>query len=161
MKFFEDIEIGVEEHLGAYTFTAEEIKAFAAKFDPQPFHMDEEAARQSSFGGLCASGWHTAAIWMKVMIAYRKRQMEETTENGDNGHRGPSPGFEDMKWLKPVYAGDTVSYTAKVVSKRPLATRAGWGLVSHDSAGVNQHGETVFSFRSHVLVGCRSAVAAG
>ncbi len=62
MRFFEDIEIGVTEQLGSYTFTAEEIKRFAAKYDPQPFHMDEKAAAESHFGALCASGWHTAAV---------------------------------------------------------------------------------------------------
>ena len=155
MKFFEDIETGVEEPVGSYTFTTQEIKAFAAKFDPQPFHMDEEAARRSHFGRLCASGWHTAAVWMKLMIAYRASQIEEAM-NGERGHLGPSPGFEDLRWIKPVYAGDTISYTSMIEDKRLLATRPGWGMVSHVNWGVNQNGEKVFSFRSRVLVGTRA-----
>lgn len=159
MRFFEDIEVGSEEQIGAYTFTAEEIKRYAAKYDPQPFHVDEEAARQSHFGALCASGWHTAAIWMKLMIAHRAKEILETM-NGDASHMGPSPGFDDMRWIRPVYVGDTISYTSRITDKRLLTSRPGWGLVMHENSGVNQKGEQVFSFRSSVLVGLRGAAAA-
>ncbi|AXS41458.1 MaoC family dehydratase [Breoghania sp. L-A4] len=159
MRFFEDIEIGSEEALGSHTFTADEIKAYAAKFDPQPFHLDEEAAAKSHFGGLCASGWHTAAIWMKLMIAHRKRLIEENPPEAGarQAPLGPSPGFDDMKWLKPVYVGDTVRYSTRVASKRRLSSRPGWGLVSAANAGINQNGDTVFTFTSHVLVGLRGS----
>ncbi len=154
MRFFEDIEIGTEEPLGSHTFTADEIKAYAARFDPQPFHLDEEAAARSHYGRLCASGWHTAAVWMKLMIAHSKRQLDENPpEPGvDHAPLGPSPGFDDLKWLKPVFAGDTISYSTRLTSKRRLGSRPGWGLVSANNAGVNQNGETVFSFTSRVLV---------
>lgn len=156
MRFFEDIEIGVQEHIGEFTFTAEEVKAYARKFDPQPFHIDEEAAKRSHFGALCASGWHTAAVWMKLMIAHRKRQIAAmAAENVPRAPLGPSPGFNDMKWLKPVFAGDTISYSSCISAKRLLNSRPGWGLVSATNGGVNQHGEEVFSFTSHVLVGLR------
>lgn len=157
MRFFEDIEIGTEEAIGSYLFTADEIKRFAAKFDPQPFHTDEEAAKQSHFGALCASGWHTAAIWMKLMIAHRKRELVATqAEDQQQAPLGPSPGFDNMKWLKPVYVGDTISYSTQVSAKRKLSSRPGWGLVSANNAGVNQDGDVVFTFTSHVLVGLRA-----
>lgn len=156
MRFFEDIGIGAVEALGSYTFTTEEIKRYANQFDPQPFHVDEEAAKASHFGALCASGWHTAAIWMKLMIAHRKREMEATRNaDGPQAPLGPSPGFDDMKWLKPVYTGDTITYSSRISAKRTLGSRPGWGLVSQHNEGVNQNGEIVFSFTGHVLVGLR------
>lgn len=156
MRFFEDIEIGSKEDLGDYLFEAEDIKAYARQFDPQPFHMDEQAAEASHFGRLCASGWHTAAVWMKLMIAHRRKLAAATQDDaGPRAPLGPSPGFDDMKWLKPVYAGDTIAYSSTVAAKRKLNSRPGWGLVSAHNEGVNQHGEVVFSFTSHVLVGMR------
>ncbi|WP_319775422.1 MaoC family dehydratase [Breoghania sp.] len=154
MRHFEDIELGVETQIGAHTFTAEEIKAFAAKYDPQSFHTDEEAAARSQFGALCASGWHTAAIWMKLVLEKRNREFAEDPDR-DGSHMGPSPGFENMKWTRPVYVGDTISYSTKPVSKELLPKRPGWGIVTSENAGVNQHGERVFEFTARVLVGCR------
>ncbi len=153
MKHYEEIEIGVEAQLGSHTFTADEIKKFAAKYDPQPFHMNEEAAARSQFGALCASGWHTAAIWMQLMIEYRKRLLaEDPTQNSD--HMGPSPGFQNMKWTKPVFVGDTITYSTKPIAKELAPKRPGWGFVTSENAGVNQHGERIFEFTSRVLVGC-------
>ena len=103
MKFFEDIRVGEVSELGRHTFTAEDIKAFAARFDPQPFHLDEAAAARSHFGRLCASGWHTACVWMRLMIAYRRREDEELRARGEAvGRLGPSPGFRDLAGLPPV-----------------------------------------------------------
>lgn len=156
MRFFEDVVIGEAEAIGSHTFTAEEIVAYAAEFDPQPFHMDEQAAKDSHFGALCASGWHTAAVWMKTMLAYRRKRLEEAGQTDARGAPvGPSPGFDDMKWIKPVYAGDTINFTARICAKRKLSSRPGWGLVSQHNEGHNQNGDLVFSFTSHVLVGLR------
>jgi acyl dehydratase len=156
MKFFEDIRVGEITNLGRHTFTADDIKAFAARFDPQPFHLDEAAATRSHFSRLCASGWHTACVWMRLMVNCRRREDEELRSRGEPvAQLGPSPGFRDLKWPKPVYAGDTISYATEVVEIRPLARRPGWGIIFVRSTGVNQHGEPVLSFLSTVFVECR------
>lgn len=156
--YFEDLEIGDRQVLGSHTFTAEEIKTFAAAYDPQDFHLDEEAGKRSHFGGLCASGWHTGAMWMAQMIEYRKRVAAQAQAAGvPVPQLGPSPGFRDLRWLKPVYAGDTITYSSALTAKRPTASRPGWGLVMHHNEGVNQHGDVVFSFEGSVFWPMRPA----
>lgn len=145
MIWFEDIEIGARQEIGSYTFTAEEIKRFAAKYDPQPFHLDEEAAKNSHFGALAASGWHTASVFMKL----QSRRINEA--GADVSKAGPSPGFKNLRWLKPVLAGDTLTYSSEILSKRELATRPQWGIVFLQITAVNQHGERVFEFESSIL----------
>jgi acyl dehydratase len=153
MKFFEDIEVGETSALGRYTFTAENIKAFAGRFDPQPFHLDEAAAARSHFGRLCASGWHTACVWMRLMIDYRRREDEGRRARGEAvAERGPPPGFRGLNWLKPVYVGDTISYATEVVDTRVLNSRPNWGIIFMRNSGVNQHGEPVISFVSSAFV---------
>ncbi|WP_186419558.1 MaoC family dehydratase [Bosea sp. CS1GBMeth4] len=154
-RFFEDLVIGQTHELGSLVFTPEEIVAFARSFDPQPFHMDEEAARRSSFGGLCASGWHTAAGWMAAMVSHRRRQ-EAALAPGAAPRLGPSPGFKNLRWLKPVYAGDRITYYSAVADKRPSFSRPEWGLFFHHNTGVNQKGETVLSFDGCVFIERRS-----
>jgi len=157
MKFFEDIRVGDIDVLGRVTFTADDIKTFAQRFDPQPFHVDEEAAARSHFGALCASGWHTAAAWMRLLADNRRRQVEAARARGAPvPHHGPALGFRDLKWLKPVYAGDTIDYSVEVVETRISNSRPGTGLVSTLATGVNQSGERVISFVSTVLVQRRS-----
>lgn len=147
MKYFEDIAVGEALQLGAHTFTADTIKAFATRFDPQPFHLDEAAAARSHFGALCASGWHTVAMWMRLRIDQERRDEEERRARGEPSARlGPSPGFRELKWLRPVFAGDTISYATEVIEKRPLDTRPGWGMISSRCTGTNQHGDLVLSF---------------
>jgi acyl dehydratase len=141
---FDDLAIDTTTPLGSFHFTAPDIVAFARAFDPQRFHIDEAAAQASLFGGLCASGWHTGAVWMKLMVESRRRAMAVM---GDAMPRlGSSPGFRAMKWLKPVFAGDTITYTTTVSDKRPSRSRPGWGLVFHRNTGRNQRGEMVFMF---------------
>ena len=141
--WFEDIEIGVKRDLGIYTFTEEEIVAFARKYDPQAFHIDPEAAKHSIFGGLIASGWHTAAIWMKLALRDR-----ENAKSGSNPlqRSGVSPGFEDMRWLKPVRPGMTLRYSSEVVEKIELRSRPDLGLVKSRNEARDENGELVFSF---------------
>ena len=110
MRFFEDLEIGQRREIGSFTFTAESIKKFAAQFDPQRFHLDEEEGRKSLFGGLAASGWHVGSVCMKLLVANGQRQMQEAAARGEKiAVWGPSPGFRDLRWIKPVLAGDTIS----------------------------------------------------
>jgi acyl dehydratase len=153
MKYFEDINVGDRFALGRHTFAAADIKAFATRFDPQPFHVDEEAAQRSHFGALVASGWHTAAIWMRLMVAYRRNEMEVARARGEPvAAMGPALGFRDLRWPKPVYAGDTIEYISEVVEKRPSESRPGLGLLSILSTGANQSGEMVISFVSTTFV---------
>jgi acyl dehydratase len=153
MKFFEDIPIGERYRLGSHLFTAEEIKRFAGAFDPQPFHTDEEQAEKSHFGGLCASGWHTMAVWMKLNVREQQRLGSDLKSAGTPIARvGPSPGFDDLRWLKPVYAGDTITFETEVTAKKASRSRPGWGLLTMLSTGRNQEGETVISFIGHVFV---------
>ena len=158
-RFFEEIEVGESHELGSLAFPEREIVAFARAFDPQPFHMDAEAARASAFGGLCASGWHTAAGWMATMVVHRRRQEAAYAvafAGQDAPRLGPSPGFRNMRWLKPVFVGDRITYRSTVIDKRVSASRPQWGLFFHRNSGVNQNGEEVFGFDGCVFVERRS-----
>jgi acyl dehydratase len=147
MPYFEDIKIGDRRPIGSFTFTTENIKAFARQFDPQPFHLDEEAGRKSIFGGLAASGWQVSAVCMKLLVGSFQREVEERAARGEPPIvNGPSPGFKELKWIKPVLAGDTVTYDSEIVAMRPLESRPEWGLVNFFNTGTNQRGERVYSF---------------
>jgi acyl dehydratase len=142
--YWEDIELGVKRELGSYTFTEDEITRFARKYDPQPFHIDKDAAKHSIFGGLIASGWHTAAIWMKLAIENRKRDGEDGKTRMQRS--GVSPGFEDLKWLKPVRPGMTLTYTSETSEKIELRSRPKLGLLKTRNEARDETGELVFSF---------------
>ncbi|MBO4226901.1 MaoC family dehydratase [Bradyrhizobium neotropicale] len=158
MRFFEDIEIGARRELGSFNFTAEDIKRFAAQFDPQRFHLDEEEGRKSLFGGLAASGWHVASVCMKLLVADGKRLAQEMAARGDEvAVWGPSPGFRELRWIKPVLAGDTISYANVVETKRTSEKRPEWGILQGRNTGTNQHGELVFSFLATAFVPRRKA----
>ncbi|MYZ46745.1 MaoC family dehydratase [Propylenella binzhouense] len=158
MRYFEDLTVGTVWPLGTHTFTAEDIKRFATAFDPQPFHVDEAAAERSHFGRLCASGWHTVSIWMRLNVLNMQRMAQEMQAAGEPlARKGPSPGFEDLKWLKPVHAGDAVTYETEIAARRPSRSRPGWGLVTLRNSGRNQRGELVLTFQSHVFVEMRAA----
>src|SRR2546421_10587760 len=102
MGFFEEMAIGARREIGSFTFTAELIKRFAAQFDPQPFHLDEEAGRRSLFGGLAASGWHVGSVCMKLLVADGQRRAAEAAARGEAGAGwGPSPGFPGLRWVRP------------------------------------------------------------
>jgi acyl dehydratase len=153
MQFFEDIEIGQRRELGSFTFTAELIKRFAAQFDPQRFHLDEEEGRKSLFGGLAASGWHVGSVCMKLLVADGQRQAEEAAARGEKvAIWGPSPGFRELRWIKPVLAGDTIHFAGEIVSKRSSETRPEWGIVQGRHTGTNQHGELVYSLLATAFV---------
>ncbi|MCX2725861.1 MaoC family dehydratase [Roseibium salinum] len=151
--FFEDIGIGDTLELGEHTFTKDEIIRFAEKYDPQPFHLSEEEAAKTHFRHLCASGWHTASIFMKLWVTAHQKQNEEVSRQGRTPARlGPSPGFEDLKWLKPVYVADTLRYKRVVTGKTESRSRPDWGLVHSDMLAHNQKDELVFSFKGTVFV---------
>lgn len=152
MKFIELYPADMKLELGTVHFSAESIIRYATKFDPQPFHLDADAARNSVFEGLCASGWQTSASWMKCFLAYWGKEVRRMTSEGIQPPKlGPSPGFRNLKWLRPVYAGDDVTYFATMMSARPLASRPGTFLNTTFNEGVNQHGDAVVRFESNVL----------
>jgi acyl dehydratase len=153
MRFFEDIEVGQRRELGSFTFTAGLIKTFARQFDPQRFHLDEEEGRKSLFGGLAASGWHVGSVCMKLLVADGQRQAREAAARGETvAVWGPSPGFRELRWLKPVLAGDTISFASEVESLRPSSKRPEWGILEARNSGVNQRGEPVFSLLATAFV---------
>jgi len=146
MRFFEDMEIGQRRKIGSFTFTAEAIKKFAAQFDPQRFHLDEEEGRKSLFGGLAASGWHVGSVCMKLLVADAERQAREAAARGDEvAVWGPSPGFRELRWIRPVLAGDTVTFASEVLSLRNSKSRPAWGILEARNTGTNQKGELAFS----------------
>ena len=145
MIWWEDFKVGERSEMGRHTFGADEIVTFARQFDPQPFHTDPQAARESAFGGLIASGWHTCAVGMRLMV---DQYIGRTVSLG-------SPGIEDIRWLRPVRAGDTLTYSRTVTASRASATRAGVGLVKHRWEAVNQAGETVLTMEGWGMYGRR------
>lgn len=139
--------------LGSHTFGAEEIKAFAKKFDPQPFHVDEQAAQGSVFGSLCASGWHTASMWMRYNLqANEKDGGRPWNGPGPRPEFGPSPGFRNLKWLRPVYAGETITFIRRVSGHRAMSSRPGWRVVTIDCGALDAAGKPVLEFESSVLL---------
>ena len=153
MRFFEDMEIGVRRDVGSFTFTAEAIMTFAAQFDPQAFHLDEEAGRNSLFGGLAASGWHVGSACMKLMVADGQRLSREAAARGEEiAVWGPSPGFRELRWIKPVLAGDTISFSSVIESKRMSEKRPEWGILQARTSGINQRGEAVYSLLATAFV---------
>jgi acyl dehydratase len=150
--YFEDRQIGEIADMGSHTFTREEIVAFAREFDPQPFHLDEAAAKVSLFGALCASGWHTAAIGIRHISRARHLGNEAA---GARGVRlpayGPSPGCRDLRWPRPVYVGDTLEYRGRLVRKIDLKSRPDRGILATEVQARNQKGEIVFAVTSQIL----------
>lgn len=140
--WFEDIEIGAKRDLGSYTFTEAEMIAFAKKYDPQPIHIDPQAAKKTLYGGLIASGWHTAAVWMKLAVGSRMMEAGDKKLN----RAGVSPGFEDMRWVKPVRPGDTLHFSTEVVGKVDLKSRPTLGLVKSLNEARDAKGELYMSF---------------
>jgi acyl dehydratase len=160
MIYFEDAQMGGRRKLGSFTFTADAIRAFAREYDPQAFHLDEEAGRKSIFGGLAASGWHTASIYMKLLVADLQRERARMIAAGEPvAPSGPSPGFKNLKWPRPVLAGDTVTYYYEATGKRLLASRPGWGIVFGTTTAVNHRDEMVLFFENSVFLPCRDAGA--
>jgi len=145
---FENMPVGTETALGSHTFSKESMLSFAARFNPQYFHADEAAATASLYGGLIASGWHTAAVWNRLFVT-RRHDLATTVPSApdrDQSTRfGPSTTVLDMKWPNPVRPGDTISYRTRIVEKSESADFPAWGLVTSLNEGVNQRNEMVLS----------------
>ncbi len=150
LRAFEDFTEGLEIALGPYEVTKEEVIEFAHEFDPQPFHLDEEAAKASMLGGLSASGWHTCAMMMRMMAdAY---VLDSTSQGG--------PGVDFVKWRRPVRPGDTLSGTARVLSTRLSAKRPTIGLARISTELRNGRYETVLESEHTLFLLTREAAAA-
>jgi acyl dehydratase len=153
MSFFEDIKVGQRREVGSFTFTAEDIKRFARQFDPQRFHLDEAEGKKSLFGGLAASGWHVGSVCMKLLVADGQRRSAEAAARGEKlAVWGPSPGFRELRWLKPVLAGDTISFASEIEQLRVSDKRPEWGILQARNTGTNQRGELAFSLLATAFV---------
>ncbi|MGB6118790.1 MAG: MaoC family dehydratase [Mesorhizobium sp.] len=152
MNLEQYFRVGETITIGSHTFQPDEIIAFAKKFDPQPFHLSEDLAKNSVFGALCASGWHTASTWMKYNV--RAGLFAGDTWGGDGPAPavGASPGFKNLKWLKPVFAGETITYTRQVTSVRPSASRPGFYVMTIVGEGHDSKGDKVIEFENGVVV---------
>ena len=135
LLYWEDFPIGDTMEMGSQTFTEAEIIDFARQFDPQPFHVDPAAARNSFFKGLIASGWHTCAIAMRLMV---DKYVARSASLG-------SPGLDNIRWLAPVRAGDVISYRRTTTAARPSESKPGIGLVHSRWEATNQRGEKVMT----------------
>ena len=131
--YFEDFEVGKTIEVGSRTVTEEEIISFAKQFDPQPFHIDPDAAALSMYGGIIASGWHTCAMIMRLMV---DGFLSSAASLG-------SPGVDEIRWLKPVRGGDTLTVTTTALESRPSTSKADRGVVVTMWQAKNQHGELV------------------
>lgn len=143
MIYFEDMEVGSERVFGSYDVTREEVIEFARKYDPQPFHLSDEAAAKTHFGRIAASGWHTCAMTMAVVA----RAVVEDNQAGLG-----SPGVDELRWLKPVYPGDRITVVGKVVDKTPSRSKPDIGSVRTETTVTNQDDAPVMRFTSIVLM---------
>ncbi|MBV9135327.1 MAG: MaoC family dehydratase [Chloroflexi bacterium] len=134
-RYYEDFVEGEVVDLGAFSLNADEIVEFARKYDPQPMHTDAEAAKASVYGGLIASGWHTAVSYMRLVVDH---VLQGTVSFG-------SPGLDNLRWLKPVRPGDTLHGRFRIVETRPSNSRPDWGIVRSRGELVNQDGEVVMT----------------
>jgi acyl dehydratase len=141
-----------KHNIGTFEFTPEKIVEFARQYDPQYFHVDAEAAKNSVFGGLCASGWHVTAAMMNLNVANLTALAKRLLAEGSIPPKiGPSPGFRNLKWLKPVFAGDQVTYFMQFSRTTPIPHRPGRFISYCSYEGMNQNGETVMQVECSVV----------
>lgn len=142
MIYLDDIEVGTKSSFGRYEVTREEVLDFASKYDPQPFHLSDEAAAQTYFGKISASGWHTCAMAMRMMV-------DNMQEGGGEQRAGlGSPGVDEIRWLRPVYPGDTLRVETEVTGIRPSRSRPEMGSIHSDVTVFNQDDEPVMRIKS-------------
>jgi acyl dehydratase len=146
-RYWDDYEIGQKFDLGSTSFTADEIVDFARQYDPQSFHVDAAAARQSMFGGLIASGWHVTAKLMRLFV---DNYVDQRTALG-------SPGVDEVRWLKPVRPGDTLSALVECAGKVPSKSRPEMGIIHEHWRATNQDGELVMTLKGTNMVRRRPA----
>ncbi len=148
MRYFEDVEVGSITRFGDYAVTREEVIDFARRYDPQPFHLSDEAAAGTHFGRLSASGWHTCAMTMAMIV-------EQLDRHGEAGLG--SPGIDELRWLKPVYPGDRLRCESQVLEKRRSASRPDMGIYRSRMTVFNQDDVAVMRFISNSMIRVRTA----
>ncbi len=148
MIYFEDLIVGEEKLFGHYDVTREEVLEFARKYDPQPFHLSDEAAAQTHFGRVAASGWHTCAMTMAVIVKAMGDEPQASLG---------SPGVEELRWLRPVYPGDRLTMRGTVIDKAPSRSKPDLGSFRTQTIVTNQDGVDVLRFTSIVLIKRRPA----
>jgi acyl dehydratase len=146
-RYLDDFAVGQTFGSGRMRIDEDRIKSFAAEFDPQPFHLDPEAARKSLFGGLAASGWHTAALTMRLLV-----ESEIKPAGGIVG-----AGFDELRWPRPVRPGDELRVESEVLEVRPSKSRPGQGIIKVRTTTLNQNGEAVQIFVGNLVVPRRPA----
>ncbi|MDB5823244.1 MAG: MaoC family dehydratase [Herminiimonas sp.] len=134
---FEDFKVGDSLEVGSYTIGEEEIISFARQYDPQPFHVDREAATKSIYGGLIASGWQTVLIMMRTMV---DNFLNDSSSQG-------SPGVDELRWLRPVRPGDTLTFSTTVLTVKPSNSKPDRGIVQSEWSAKNQSGEVVATMK--------------
>ena len=144
--YWEDFAVGSSREFGAYAVTRDDVLAFARQFDPQPFHVDDEAAKAGLFGALSASGWHTCAMAMRMMCD------DYLLESSSLG----SPGIDNLRWMKPVFPGDTLCIRLTVLETRPMGSRPHVGLVQSQWEVLNQHRAVVLQMTGWGMFGRRA-----
>ena len=153
--YWEDFRVGETIEFGSKRVTREEILEFAGEFDPQPFHLDEEAAKNSILGGLCASGWHVAAASMRALVDFRAAGFAEMAARGESPPPlGVSPGIANLRWPVTTRPGDVVDFFARVLDKRETK-RPDWGIVGFRLGGINQNGKEAISYENRPFVARR------
>jgi len=148
LQYLEDIKVGTKASFGHYEVTRDEVLDFARKYDPQPFHLDDEAAAKTHFGRISASGWHTCAMTMAMLV-------ENLTKNKQAGLG--SPGLDELRWLKPVYPGDTLRVESEIIEVTPSRSRPEMGSTKAKVTVFNQKDEPVMRLISIGLVARRPA----
>jgi acyl dehydratase len=143
MLYFEDVEPGTKSSFGRYEVTRQEVIEFASKYDPQPFHLSDEAAAKTYFGRLSASGWHTAAMMMRMLVD----NMSDIQQAGLG-----SPGIDELRWLTPVYPGDILRVETEILDKRPSRSRADMGSFRSRATIFNQDDVAVMTAVSIGLI---------
>lgn len=148
MRYFEDLTVGEKSRFGSYAVTREEMLEFAGKYDPQPFHLSDEAAAKTHFGRMSASGWHTAAIAMSMLVAHMKANPQASLG---------AAGLDQLRWLKPVHAGDTLRCETELLEKRESGSRPERGSTKSRLTVFNQDDVPVMTFVANGLIGRRPA----
>ncbi len=146
MQYLEDIKVGDKASYGNYHVTREEVLDFASKYDPQPFHLDDDAAAKTHFGKISASGWHTAAMTMAMLVENLKKHKQAGLG---------SPGLDELRWLKPVYPGDTLRVESEITEVRPSRSRPEMGSIHSTITVFNQDNVPVMTMKSIGLVATR------
>ena len=146
MQYFEDLVVGSTAQFGRYEVTREEVVAFAERYDPQPFHLSDEAAAATHFGRLSASGWHTCAMTMAMIVA----NLKDVKQAGLG-----SPGLDELKWLRPVFPGETLRCETELLEKRASASRPEMGIFKSRITVLNQDDVAVLTMVNNALIRTR------